>query len=245
MSNIDPHGRSYQQTMPRFSRAGEEEAEWRIPKWKSVYDNKGKLMGMVRTLGEAKYNENYYEEIRGTLEDCYAVELGDSYWNSMGHASYSDINEEAQGTCEECEGCKRLINCDYLVAEHGSEDMPIHSECMFCDVKDNLRNMDPAYYPRLYDREYWKDKPTEEENETYMKQIVNKIELNYYIKEEKFDIQWCLENYNKRKMKDCLNQLKEMNDDPNTLLGRLCIRYDALELFPEWDATDFPHLNTK
>ena len=51
-----------------------------------------------------------------------------------------------------------------------------------------------------------------------------------------------LKNINKRIMNDTLEELKYMTDNPHTTLGKLCIRMTALDMFPEWDASDFPNI---
>ena len=118
------------------------------------------------------------------------------------------------------------------------------NELDFNTIKDDIEEeIEDGHFscPRLYDNYevFNAEKEKERLGHHLNKMIVNEELIYGGILEEG------LKNINKRLMNETLEELKYNTDNPNTLLGKLCIRMDALELFPEWDATDFPHLNTK
>ncbi len=80
------------------------------------------------------------------------------------------------------------------------------------------------------------DKEKENLGHHLNKMIINK-EIQYY--KDNYD---GLKNINKRLMNETLEQLQYNTDNPNTLLGKLCIRMTALDMFEDWDANDFPNI---
>jgi hypothetical protein len=110
------------------------------------------------------------------------------------------------------------------------------------DIQDELIDeIEGGHFqcPRKFD--YNEDFDEDKEKER-LGHHLNKMELNRVITEDCKGILPILDNVNKRIMNETLSELLNINDNPHTLLGKLCIRMTALEMFEEWDANDFPNI---
>ena len=142
------------------------------------------------------------------------------------------------GTIYTYDGRKNIHNKYYY-----NEIKSLQKAFLYDDVEEIEEELEDGHIhiPRKFDYD-------EDYNEDYEKERLghhlNKYRVNCHIFNKRFLIQvgWDLKNVNKRKMNETLGELKNINDDPNTLLGKLCLRQDALEIFPEWDADDFPNI---
>lgn len=108
-------------------------------------------------------------------------------------------------------------------------------------VKDNIEEeIEDGHFtcPRKfdYDEDFDEDKEKENLGHHINKMIIND-EILYY--KDNYD---GLKNINKRLMNETLEQLQYNTDNPNTLLGKLCIRMNALEMFEDWNPNDFPNI---
>jgi hypothetical protein len=232
--------------MPRFSRAGED-----VEDWTPVADAKG----------EIKYNRNYYNEIEELISQWgYCGE--ESFWIDIGGESVADF-DLAEFQCEgtpipegkiECAVCKRKLEPWMVSINYSDDNTRKGGDCSWCyhreQIQENLSIDSGHPHPAII--------PSAEERKRTIYQIQREEEfkIDGVANITKLETAWELKglfskgyisliNKNERIKREMQKELVSIVDDPNTLLGKLCIRMDALELFPEWDATDFPHLNTK
>lgn len=235
MSNIVAHGRTYKQTMPRFARGGEDVGEWT-----PVADSKGEIKGAIKTLGEVKlkFNQNYTKELQIIVRDWGSEDVDDEYWWGCADVPMGWPDDDLEETYEEikynlhkCSQCGKTKE-QWMLNEGGEI-------CIWC----HKRNMSPYYnlkWPEMYDITRF---PNHKLNSIQEQNTITKMETNYELR-CLMDPKIKLKPKNQRIKKEMEKELMSIVDDPHKLLGKLCIRMDAMELNDEWEPTDFPNIPT-
>lgn len=236
--------------MPRFARGGED-----VDDWEPVADSKGE----IKTLGEIKYNKEYYNEIYELVEEWeYCID--EDFWINIGAESVADY-DLGELQCEgtpipsdnvKCATCKKEFPT-WLVSV-GSEGPRESGVCAWCyqrqKIKDSEDTIDSAFgfhHSTLI--------PSAEERTRTIYEIQKEEEfkIDAVANISKLQATWELNglfskgyvsliNKNARIKREMEKELITIVDDPHKLLGKLCIRMDAMELNDEWVASDFPNI---
>ena len=223
--------------MPRFSRGGEDVKDWML---------------FADSKGEIKYSNKYFKEIQNIIFR-YRNE-NDEYWSNVGEETMCGDDEEIMHEKAICGFCGQECYFWQLHCDNGKEDA--FFGCLWCEFKQNLRYnsiqvTDPRYkyrLPQIYENPKDSTTKTRKEQEEYIDSIITKIKLHSEIDYHTIygveceNINDLLKPKNKRIKKEMEKELMSIVDNPHKLLGKLCIRMDAMELNEEWKATDFPNI---
>ena len=212
----------------------------------AVEDKYGEVKGFIKTLGGATHDKDFYDDVKRHIE-CITNEIGEpeEYWNyhmddvypkgSFCATTWQQIL--TKNTWFKCKECGELQLGKIIENET--------DVCCFCDMKKNdWHGYSVIHLPNPY-LDIQKICPW---NDKYYDMYLARWKLNYLCSDEAGgDIaDYCnqttgLHNAFLRDKRKMIKELLSIVDNPHTLLGRLCIRMEALEVCPHLDPNDFPH----